>query len=140
MKMESILQLQVIQLELILEDPPLGKNGNICQLLERTYIAYAVHQAASFLHNPQNSHSLEIKRILRYIKKPQDKGMYMHPDWSLKLPCYVFAAVGRLFGSEDPGICSYPIWLSKLQTQLTLSNMEAEYISLSLLILDPIPL
>jgi len=38
-------------------------------------IAYAVHQAARFAHNPKNSHAPEIKRILHYLNKTQHKGM-----------------------------------------------------------------
>ena len=66
-------------------------------------IAYVVHQVARFPHNPKNSHALAIQRILRYIMKTQDKGMYMHPDGSFKLSCYVDSDIGGLFGSEDSG-------------------------------------
>ena len=95
-------------------------------------IAYAVHR---FSHNPKNSHALAIKHILRFLKKTQDKGMYMHPDGSFKLSCYVDSDFGVLFGSEDPGnlvsvksrtgyIIKFglvPIlWVSKLQTQIAI--------------------
>jgi hypothetical protein len=34
----------------------------------RPDIAYAVHQAARYTHDPRASHAVAIKRILRYIK------------------------------------------------------------------------
>jgi hypothetical protein len=36
-------------------------------------IAFAVHQAARFTHNPRASHAAAIKRILRYLKATKDK-------------------------------------------------------------------
>ena len=69
----------------------------------RPDIAYAVHQVARFSHNPKNSHALAFKRILHYLKKTQDNGMYMHPDGSFKLSYYVDADFGGQFGSEAPG-------------------------------------
>ena len=101
----------------------------------RADIGYAVHQAAMFLRNPKNSHALAIKCILHYLKKTQDKGMYMHPDGSFKLSCYVDSDFGGLFGSEDPRnpvsvksrtgyiikFGNVPIlWVSKLQTQIAI--------------------
>ena len=68
----------------------------------RPDIAFVVNQVERFSHNPKNSHALEIKRILRYLKKTQDKGMYRHPDGSFKPSCYVYSDFGGLFGSEDP--------------------------------------
>jgi len=61
-----------------------------------------MQQAARFSQNPNNSHAQAIKHIFRYLKKTQDKGMYMHPDGSFKLSCYVDSDFGGLFGSEEP--------------------------------------
>jgi len=81
--------------------------------------------------------------------------MYMHPDGTFKLSCYVDSDFGGLLGSEDPGnpvsvksrtgyiikFGNVPIlWVSKLQTQIALSTMEAEYIALTQLMHDRIPL
>jgi hypothetical protein len=46
----------------------------------RPDIAYAVHQAARYTHDPRASHAIAIKRILRYIKGTKDKGIYFTPD------------------------------------------------------------
>jgi hypothetical protein len=43
-------------------------------------IAYAVHQATIYTHDPRASHAVAIKRILRYIKGTKDKGVYVTPD------------------------------------------------------------
>ena len=121
----------------------------------RPDIAYAVHQAARFTHNPKDSHAVAVKRILRYLKATSDKGIFMSPsdDWNLE--CYVDSDFGGLFNVEhdqDPVcvksrtgyvimFCNIPIlWISKLQTQVALSTMEAEYIALSQSMRDLIPL
>ena len=121
----------------------------------RPDIAYVVHQAARFSHNLKNNHALAIKHILRYLKKTQEKCMYMHPDGSFKLSCYVDSDFVGIFESEDPGnpvsvksrigyiikFGNVPIlWVSKLQTQIVLSAMEPEYIALSQSMRDLIPL
>jgi len=66
--------------------------------------------------------------------------MYMHPDGYFKLSYHVDSDFGGLFGSEDSGspvsvksrtgyiikFRNVPIlWVSKLQTQISLSTMEA---------------
>ena len=122
-------------------------SGMLMYLAANTHpdIAYSVHQAARFSHNLKNNRALAIKHILRFLKKTHDKGMYMHPDGSFKLSCYVDSDFVGLFESEDPGnpvsvksrigyiikFGNVPIlWVSKLQTQIALSTMEAEYIAL----------
>jgi len=62
-------------------------------------ISYAVHQAARFSHNTKNNHALSRKRIVCYLKKTQDKGVYA-PIWDIQLSCYVDSDFGGLFGSE----------------------------------------
>jgi hypothetical protein len=37
-------------------------------------IAYAVHQAARFMHGTRNSHAAGVKRILRYLKRTKTEG------------------------------------------------------------------
>jgi hypothetical protein len=46
----------------------------------RSDIAYAVHQAARYTHDPRYSHAVAIKRILRYIKGTKHKGIYFKSD------------------------------------------------------------
>ena len=121
----------------------------------RPDIAFAVHQCARFTHCPRNSHAIAIKRILRYLKGTNTQGMSFCPNNDYQVDCYVDADFAGLYGSEhdqDP-ICvksrtGYLItfmgcpllWVSKLQTQIALSTMEAEYIALSQSMRDLIPI
>ena len=121
----------------------------------RPDIAYAVHQAARFTHGARNSHANGIKRILRYLKKTKTEGLILRPQQDLRVDCYVDADFGGLFAVEDkqdPGsvksrtgyVIFYRgaplLWVSKMQTQIALSTMEAEYIALSQSMRDLIPI
>ena len=112
----------------------------------RPDIAYAVNQCARFTHCTKQSHSTGIKRILRYLKGTRTKGMHICPTNKYNMDCYVDADFAGLWGSEndqDPVsvksrtgfvvmFMGCPLlWMSKLQTQIALSTMEAEYIALS---------
>jgi hypothetical protein len=67
----------------------------------RPDIAYAVHQAARYTHDPRASHAVAIKRILRCIKGTKDKGVYFKPDGTEKIDCYVDSDFAGLFSVED---------------------------------------
>jgi hypothetical protein len=56
--------------------------GMLMYLAENTRpdIAYTVHQAEIYTHDPRASHAVTIKRILRYIKRTKDKDIYVTPD------------------------------------------------------------
>lgn len=112
----------------------------------RPDIAYAVHQCARFTHDPKASHAEGVKRIIRYLQGTKDKGILLRPDGSQGVDCYVdadFAGLSKSEDSQDPisvksrtgyliTFLGYPLsWSSKLQTQIALSTMEAEYIALS---------
>ena len=112
----------------------------------RPDIAYAVNQCARFTHCPRASHAVAIKRIIRYLKGTRDQGMILSPSSTLNVDCYVDADFAGLWKSEDPHdpisvksrsghlitFMGCPLlWSSKLQTQIALSTMEAEYIALS---------
>ena len=113
----------------------------------RPDIAYAVHQCARFTHSPKQSHGAAVKRILRYLKGTRTKGMILTPNNKLSVDCFVDADFAGLWSYEDEQdaisvksrsgfllmFMGCPlIWGSKLQTQIALSTMEAEYIALSL--------
>ena len=121
----------------------------------RPDIAYAVHQAARFTHGARNSHASGIKRILRYLQKTKTEGLTLRPHAELRVDCYVDADFGGLFSVEDKqdpisvkSRTGYVIlyrgapllWVSKMQTQIALSTMEAEYIALSQSMCDLIPI
>jgi hypothetical protein len=121
----------------------------------RPDISFAVHQAARFSHAPRNSHAIAVKRILRYLKQTQDKGMMVTPTTEQRVDCYVdsdFAGMFAVENAADPisvkSRTGYVIlyrgspllWVSKLQTQIALSTMEAEYVALSQSMRDLIPI
>jgi hypothetical protein len=103
-------------------------------------IAYAVHQSARYTHDPRAAHSVAIKRILRYIKGTKDKIIYFKPDGTENIDCYVHSDFAGPFSVEDKRQpisaksrtgyvimhSGVPILLvSKMQTQIALSTMEA---------------
>jgi hypothetical protein len=112
----------------------------------RPDITFAVHQCARYSHNPKQSHAKAIKRIIRYLQGTKDKGMVFSPSTNFTVDCFVDADFAGLWGTEydqDPvsvksrtgyilTFMGCPLlWASKLQTQIALSTMEAEYIALS---------
>lgn len=121
----------------------------------RPDIAYAVHQAARFTHGARRSHAAGVKRILRYLKKTKTEGLILKPGSEQRVDCYVDADFGGLFSVEDKQdpvsvksrtgyVITYRgaplMWASKMQTQVALSTMEAEYIALSQSMRDLIPI
>ena len=121
----------------------------------RPDIAYAVHHGARFTHGSRQSHAAGVKRILRYLKKTKTEGLILKPGSDQRVDCYVDADFGGLFSVEDKQdpVCvklrtGYVItyrgaplmWVSKMQTQVALSTMEAEYIALSQSMRDLIPI
>jgi hypothetical protein len=121
----------------------------------RPDIAFAVHQCARFTHSPKASHGDAIKRICRYLKGTLTKGLIIRPSSDLKLDVYVdsdFAGLWRREDDQDP-VCVKSrtgfvillaecplLWQSKLQGQVALSTMEAEYIALSTSLRSLLPL
>ena len=112
----------------------------------RPDIAFAVHQCARYCHSPKKIHGEYLKRIGRYLKGTKDKGLITPAPTNLDIDCYVDADFAGLWNVEDKhdphcvksrtgfvifvGSCPV-IWHSKLQTEISLSTMESEYIALS---------
>lgn len=109
-------------------------------------ITFAVHQCARFTHSTKQSHENAVKKIIRYLKGTSQHGMTLTPTKEMTVDCYVDADFAGLFEIEDDQdpICvksqtgylitfmSCPLlWVSKLQTQIALSTMEAKYIAIS---------
>ena len=112
----------------------------------RPDIAYAVHQAACFTHGARKSHAAGIKRILRYLKRTKTEGLILKPGKDHRVDCRIDADFGGLFSVEDKQdpvsaksrtgyVITYrgaPLMrVSKMQTQVALSTLEAEYIAVS---------
>ena len=121
----------------------------------RPDIAFAVNQAARFSHDPKQCHGVAVKRIIRYLKGTRDRGLVMRPTGDWKVDCYVDADFCGLWGSEDPEdpvvaksrtgylltLAGCPLlWVSKLQTEVSVSTMMAEYVALSTAMRDMLPL
>ena len=112
----------------------------------RPDIAYAVSQVARFNSNPKQSHAAAIKTIVRYLHGSRDKGTIMKPSNSLELDLYCDADFAGLFRREPDNVpdavrsrtgyiillagCPL-IWKSQLQTEISMSTLEAEYSALS---------
>ncbi|KAI2498513.1 hypothetical protein MHU86_15973 [Fragilaria crotonensis] len=105
-----------------------------------------ISQVARFSHNPKKSHASAIKTIVRYLQRTYDKGMIVKPTGDLTLDCYVdadFAGLHRRDPDSSPssaksrtgyiitlGGCPI-LWKSHLQSEISLSTLEAEYSALS---------
>ena len=120
----------------------------------RPYIAMAKHQCARFNNDPHLSHERAVKRIGIYLLYTRDKGMIYRPDTSRGLECYVdagFSGGSKDGDNESPeSVLSHtcfvimyagcPIhWGSKIQTEISLSTTESEYIALSTSMRELIP-
>ena len=121
----------------------------------RPDIAFAVSQVARFGHNPKKSHASAIKTIVRYLHRTCGMGMAVKPTGNLAMDCYVDADFAGLHG-RDPdrspssaksrtgyiitlGGCPI-LWKSHLQTEISLSTLEAEYSALSSALRTLLPL
>ena len=115
---------------------------------------FAVHQCARFSANPKLSHERAVKRIVRYLKGTRDKGIILKPNPEDGIKCYVDAdfAGGYCDQTRDEPVSVFSrtgyvlfyfgcpvLWVSKLQSEISLSTVEAEYIALSQSMRDIIP-
>ncbi len=121
----------------------------------RPDLAFAVHQCVRYIFAPTKRHEHALVRIGRYLKGTMDKGLMLDPSHDLHLDCYPDADFAGLWNhekSDDPHcvrsrtgyvitLAGCPVlWASKLQTEIALSTMEAEYIALSTACRDLFPL
>ena len=121
----------------------------------RPEITFAVNQCARFAANPTRKHEEAVKRIGRYLKGTRKKGLIMAPTKKVQLDLWVDADFAGLWGHESPDspmsvysrtgyvitLGNVPIiWKSKLQTEIALSTMEAEYIAASTAMRELLPL
>jgi histone deacetylase 1/2 len=106
----------------------------------------AIHQCARSCSNPRASHGEALKRIGRYLQGTINHGIILNPNKTLNLDLFPDADFAGLWGNEHPddpssvrsrsgfvitlGGCPVK-WSSKLQTEIAVSTMEAEYISAS---------
>ena len=120
----------------------------------RPDILFAVHQCARFAADPKLSHERAIKRIVRYLKGTSNGGITLRPNPKDGIKCYVDAdfAGGYCDETKNDPVSVYSrtgyvifyfgcpvLWVSKLQSEISLSTVEAEYIALSAAMRDVIP-
>jgi hypothetical protein len=121
----------------------------------RPDIAFAVHQCARYTFRPTKRHEQVLIRIGRYLKGTINRGLILNPTDSTTIDCYPDADFAGLYGhenSQDPHCArsrtgyiimafGCPVlWKSRLQTEIALSTMEAEYVALSTACKDLFPI
>ena len=102
-----------------------------------------MHLAARFSANPKASHDKGVKRIIKCLKGTKENGLIMYPRNDKGTECFVdsdFAGEWSTNESDDQAsvysctgyINKYKncpiLWVSKLQSEISLSATEAEYI------------
>ena len=108
--------------------------------------AYAINTCACYCISPRLAHGNAPKKIGRHLKGVLDDGLIIDPKGNLSLDCYTdadFAGNYYVKKANNPAtmwsctgfvitLGSVPVpWKRVLQTEITLSTMEAEYIVLS---------
>jgi hypothetical protein len=93
-------------------------------------IAFAVGYLARFNSNPGPAHWVAVKHLLRYLKGTLDYKLVYQPD-SLQQPFVCYGGDnGKSTGGYVIKVGTGAIsWSSKLQSVVTLSSTEAEYIA-----------
>ena len=120
----------------------------------RPEISFAVHQCARFTHNTKHSHEKALLHICKYLQGTKDNGLILRPKNILQVDCYADANFAGLYSVEEPQdsisvksrtgyvltFAGCPIhWVSKLQTEIALSTLHAEYVALSQSLRDLLP-
>ena len=128
---------------------------NFLEKSTRPDVAYAVHQCARFSAAPRKSHAMAIRQIGRYLLGTKDKGIILHPkssDFIVWCDADFCGNWNKETAISDPvtaksrsgyaiTYAGCPIfWASKMQTEVTLSTTESEYVSLSQNLREVIPL
>ena len=112
----------------------------------RPDISFSVHQFARFTHNTKLSHKIAVNSICRYLQGTKDNNLVFISSKKLVVDCYAGADFSGIWGHEnlqDP-ICSgsrtgfvitfsnfLMLWVSKQQTEISLSTIHYEYVALS---------
>ena len=107
---------------------------------------YAINSCARYCITPRQAHGTALKRIGRYLKGTLSDGLILKSQGDLALNCHVDADFAGNFRGADADdsratrsrsgyvitLGQVPVlWKSKMQTEIALSTMEAEYIALS---------
>jgi hypothetical protein len=102
----------------------------------RPVIAFNVEVCAQFQANPKESHLTAVKRIIRYVNATVNCGIYFSWKTNLMLAGYFDAdwAGNADDRKNTSGGCFYVgtnlvAWMSRKQSSISLSTIEAEYIA-----------
>jgi hypothetical protein len=122
----------------------------------RSDIAFATDQCARFSNDPWEPHGKAVFHIALYRNGTRNLGTFITPDINnLTLDCFADADFAGGFKVEDPEspysslsrtgfVITFggtpAVWGNRLQTETSLSTMEAEYIYLSTAMRSLIPL
>jgi hypothetical protein len=105
-------------------------------------------------HSPRRSHEIALERIGQYLKFTSEQGLVLQPTGVLDIDVFCDADFAGLWSYEDAldptcvksrtgfvnNLSNCPvIWTSKLQTEIALSTMEAEYNALSFAMRSVLP-
>jgi hypothetical protein len=117
---------------------------------------YATHQVAKYSSDPRQTHGKAIFYIVCHLKKTRDLGLKLKPKPNKAFECYYDADFSENWNKEFAQVdtsttksCSgwilfyagCPVcWASKLQSQVTLSTTEAEYIAMLMALRYVIPI
>ena len=103
----------------------------------RPDIAYAVGYVSRFMENPQQEHSIAVKRIFRYLQGTKAHGLHFQPSNKIDFCGYSDADwAGDLTDRKSTSGYVFMLmsarvsWGSKKQSSVSLSTSEAEYIAL----------
>ena len=122
----------------------------------RADIAYSTHQIARFVSAPKAEHGKAVEWLASYLLGTKKQGYFIRPDDSKGVEIHVDADFA---GNWDPKLAgedldtsrsrhgfviSYAgvpvLWKSALQTEISLSTTEAEFIGLSVSLRTAIPI
>ncbi|KAJ9552664.1 hypothetical protein OSB04_016709 [Centaurea solstitialis] len=102
----------------------------------RPDIMFATCFCARFQANPKESHLAAVKRILRYLKRTPEMGLWYPKDSSFELISFTDSDYGgcKLDRKSTSGSCQFlgdklVSWTSKKQNCISTSTAEAEYVA-----------
>jgi hypothetical protein len=117
--------------------------------------SFATNQCAHYAFAPTRKHEKALIQIGWYFMGMLDKGLTLSPSKTLHIDCYPdsnFAGLWKYEEDQDPHCirnrtgyvttlanCTI-LWSSKLQTEIALSTMEAEYVALGTSCKDLFPI
>ena len=104
----------------------------------RPDIVFSVGFCVRFQANPKLSHLKNVKRILRYLKRTPNLGLWYPKSDNFDLIAYANVDFGgcRIDRKSTSRTCQFlghalVSWTSKKQNSIALSTSEAEYIAVS---------